>query len=265
MIKNMLVLKPALAACVALGLTASGWANTVSFDFLTPSGDVGSSSYTYGTGPNTLTAVGSELELVVIRNPQHLFGKNSGLNETGLGLLRPIQDNELDLWSLIQLDFSALKSQGFNHFEITLGSLQQGQGYKFLWRDTVGGFGDPAGFAFDTWTAPDNSTLSKTIDVTSSVMAHSVVGVQGWPFSDVNGLFFGTTVIESVTATSPDVPDGGSTFALLGMSLVGVTAAGRKFARPRRAYWLATEPPSLSRLKMSAPAAKRVRERASPG
>ncbi len=95
-------LKPAQAAPI-----------TVVWSFNLPAGDQGTSQ-TYSSTPPlvppeniTASAFGPALH----GNPAHLFGKNAGAGETGLGLTNdPTGDDEITNGSFVQLDLSQLHS-----------------------------------------------------------------------------------------------------------------------------------------------------------
>src|SRR5271167_2711036 len=94
----------AFFAAVALVCTVAAHAGTVTFDLSMPNGPLGSSQM-YTAGPFTITAFGFDGS----GNPTDLYGKNLGMDETGLGLVNdPSGQHEISGMNYIQLDLTSL-------------------------------------------------------------------------------------------------------------------------------------------------------------
>ena len=114
-------------------------ASTIPFAFSAPNGSLGFSQ-TYLDGGMTITArgytgVGSPN---IIGANANLYGKNSGGDETGLGMTGT-SDYEIGGNDFIQLDFTDVKSQMLNPTaQLMIGSVQSGESYRIFGSNTVG-------------------------------------------------------------------------------------------------------------------------------
>ena len=194
---------------VSIGLFASlpAIADTVTFDFLAlhpVTGDMGVSSFGFTSGGRTLTASGY---YTPSNAAQHLYIKNGGTGESGLGLIADSADHEVEAIDFIQLDLSSLIAAGYTNFTITLGSLQSGEGGKITFSGTggtltggIGGTTLTGGALIQTWAFTDTSY--SFVDITGT-------GVSG-----------GDVILASVTATS--VPDESRTAIMLVPALLAL-------------------------------------------
>jgi len=99
-----------------------------------PLGDVGSSSHPY-TGSDTvskITATSWTDDTFATAGP-HLYGKNSGAGETGLGLVNTstTSNNEIEHEEVVRIDLTAIKSS-WNSFSFQMGSTQNDE-YWQVW------------------------------------------------------------------------------------------------------------------------------------
>jgi hypothetical protein len=107
-------------------------ATTISFD--SPTGNLGSSSHTCGTGI-TITATGYDSS----NNLVNLYGKADGGDENGLGLVNDSSgDHEIASGSMIQLNLSNLIADGVTSVTIVMGSTTNGETWEIC-KDTTAG------------------------------------------------------------------------------------------------------------------------------
>lgn len=181
----------AVAAC------AAAQAGTITFNFLeNGTGDLGASA----------TFVQNGISLVATASPrQHLWGKNQGGDENGLGLAAGV-DHEIDGSHFVQLTIPTTPG---THFKtISLGSVQRGELAKIYFSTTLGSLGTQIGTV----------SADGTFDV--SALGHGYIGISGGGTGGANVLL-DSLVVETV-------PDGGTTLALLGTALTGLASVRRK-------------------------------------
>ena len=164
--KQSLLAKTALLACVGAFVASSSWATLVTWE-LNPSNlnqNVGSSSHSYtmsgrvglAGGQATITARGFD-NVAGTDTPHDLFYKSDvvigGGSEHGLGIVGTF-DNELGVNSdgspaqYIQLDLRSILGQGFVNGEIEVGSVQSGESFRIFGSNTQGTLGTQLGSAF---------------------------------------------------------------------------------------------------------------------
>jgi hypothetical protein len=129
--KKLLLTATALSA-----LAGTANADTV-WSFSNPNGDQGVSHPYVGNdlvSVITATAFGPALD----GNPAHLYGKNGGVGETGLGLTNdPTGDNEISSGSFIQFDLTKLNLSSLN-LSFEAGSTTGGESWSVIGTNTAG-------------------------------------------------------------------------------------------------------------------------------
>lgn len=126
----------ALVLGAALCVASPGWATTITYDFGSGSPGAIGTSQTYTAGGITITAYGF--------NPSgadNLYVKQSGGDETGLGLADGTADHEIQVGSFIQLDLTNLAAKGVDSGFLTIGSVQSGEGYSICTSSAIGTLG----------------------------------------------------------------------------------------------------------------------------
>ena len=127
---NMLPLRAAHFALIAATALVVGStpANAVTWNLGTPSGDLGS-THTYTVGGFSITAAGFTNS--TFSTAVHLYGKNNGGDEVGLGLMNdPTGEHEISGTSLIRIDFSSARLAGLKGFTFSMDSSTQSEGWS---------------------------------------------------------------------------------------------------------------------------------------
>jgi hypothetical protein len=153
--KHSLLAKTLLVAGVAAFTSSSAWAAMVTWEF-NPAGlnaNVGSSARTYTVSGFSITARGYDnvangangLDIA-----RELHYKNEppvdGATERGLGLYGTVS-NELNLnpdgtpAQYIQLDLRSILALGFRNGQVSVGSMQNGEGFRLFASDIQGALG----------------------------------------------------------------------------------------------------------------------------
>ena len=193
-----------------MGVALATHAGTLTFTFLEngPNLDLGNTS-TFTEGGTSLMASG----FTAAGSPSDLFSKFTSGNpgETGLGMVVDSgNDHEIDPAHFIQLDMSNLK--GTASSSLWLGSVQSGESGVVYATMTPGSLVGA--------TAIGTLTSDGSLNITSWVNAGDFIDITAGSQN---------VVISSLTATSRDVPDTGSTVLLLGAALSGLGLVRRKY------------------------------------
>jgi hypothetical protein len=126
-----------LAATMLGALVTQASATTVVWSFNTPIGDQGQSHNYLGDDLTTLLnaqAFGPALN----GNAAHLYGKNDGSDENGLGLTNdPSGDHEITVGSFVQFNLDALNLISLN-ISFQAGSTTDKEGWKVYGTNTAG-------------------------------------------------------------------------------------------------------------------------------
>lgn len=191
------------AATLCLALPAS--ANTLAYSFGVPTGALGTSQ-AYTQNGITLTAYGFDNS----SRPIDLYGKNSGGDEIGLGLSR-MPDNEIQTYNFVQLDVTSLHSLNLFDAFLSIGSVQNGEGWKLYGSNTLGTLG--------TLLLSSSQDLGTT-NIMSDVMNYDYLSIQA---SSHDVLLSALTVDYNTTR----VPEPAS-FLLLGSGVLGLAGKLRK-------------------------------------
>ena len=136
-----------------------------------------------------------------------LYAKNSGAGEIGLGTTTDA-DHEITSQAWVQLDVSQLS--GATLATIFLSSVQTGETAKVWFSDVSGTLG----------TLISTLTADGSLDITS-YLSHRYIDVTAGS---------GDVLIAGLSATTRNVPDGGTTVAMLGAALTGLGLIRRKLA-----------------------------------
>jgi len=195
-------------AVVSFGVAAQ--ASTITWNFLENGANVElGDSASFTESGITLTAYGFTTANVAT----HLYAKDSGLGEQGLGIASDGAEHEINNLNYVQLALTTTPAA--NLTSLFFNSVQSGETAAIYYSAVLGSLGVKVGSITSDSTFDITPYLTGYIGVTSE-------GVQG--YNDPNVL------ITSVTGTTIDrVPDGGTTVALLGGALMGLGLLKRKF------------------------------------
>jgi hypothetical protein len=123
---KLLVALSTLAVAAMLGAPLA-YADT--FDFSTPSGQLGTSQVYTGSGGLTITAYG-----FMVGTPNtatDLYGKTGAVGETGLGIYNDqFGDDEISSYDFVSLDLTDLVNNGVFSGDLLVGSVQVGESFE---------------------------------------------------------------------------------------------------------------------------------------
>jgi hypothetical protein len=183
---RMNLIAPTLFVGAALFVLTPAHADQV-WLFNTPSGDQGTSHTYTGSGGTTITATAFAPNIPFLTNgcfsffgcATHLYGKNGGGDENGLGLTNdPTGDHEISVTSpksFIQFDLSNLGSS-MGQLSFQAGSTTSGEGWAIYLTNVSGTL---PGSSFDSCTA-GGARNCEAINFYSGVL-----GVAGMRYLDV--------------------------------------------------------------------------------
>jgi len=183
-----------------LATAAAAWSTTLYYNFESPTWQLSTSQQYFSDGV-LITAYGYDLG-----KPDDLYGKNSGGDEFGLGLMGE-SDHEIQDNSFIQLNMANVWALNPTSVQMSIGSVQNGEGYTIFGSNTLGVLG--TSLETGTLDAPASFTL------VSNAKNYEYIGVEATMCGDV--------LLSTVSANVSGVPEPGS-FALMGVGLIGMAA-----------------------------------------
>ena len=193
-------MKYLIGLCVLTCSIVPGFGTTISF--ATPSGDQG---ITHTYGGISATAYGANSPAGA---PPHLFGKNDGGDENGVGLTTdPSGQHEITIGDFIQLDVSSLIG---TQLTVVMGSTTDGEAWSF--------------FASNSALATSGTAVMSGSDENSFTFTPTL------KYLDVTSTN-GNVLLSSISYTQ-SAPEPVS-FALVGSGLLGVFFIRRRKTGPR--------------------------------
>jgi PEP-CTERM motif len=199
-----------LVGCLVLFLASPAWADT--WDFSTPSGDLGTNTQTYtGTGGYDITAYGFWTN----GDPANLYGKTGpGAAETGLGIADdPLNMHEISSADFVQLDMSDLASNGGFNGNLLVGSVQDGESFQVCVGGTLGSLGSCGPVIAGNGSNNPGEIVTLPVSWTANDHFVSIIGVN--------------TDILVASGFEASVPEP-ATLLLLGTGLVGMATKLRR-------------------------------------
>lgn len=204
-------------AALAIGIalwTAPAWAGTINFT-QGYSGKQGT-QLTYTLDGTTITATGYE-EGFWSNSKTDLYVKKSGGDESGLGINKE-DDHEIDTSHFIQLDLTNLADLGITSGDLTIGSVQKGEGYAIYDSSKIG--------------VPGGLQLTGTLDETPFSISWSAAD----PLIDVtayvpkDGNCDADVLLMGLSTPNDPTPEPAS-LALMGTGLLGLAFGYRRFSK----------------------------------
>jgi hypothetical protein len=204
----------ALLFAVVLFSAAPVWADSVSFTFV----NGGNSNTDLGISPTftntstggvsvSLQALGFQGTPPNSTGTEHLFAKNSGSNETGLGTLDGAFHEVVgNLW--LQLDMQDAVNKGFKSGVITFGSVQAGESWEIWGSNTPGNLG--------------TGLLTGNV----GLVPISIPDLNTYRYIGITAPTGSVLVVNGLTMTTPEP----GTLAMLGMGLLGLCTMRRRLA-----------------------------------
>ena len=168
------------------------------YNFGSPTGTLGTSQ-TYTSSGITITAYGFS----GAGASMDLYGKNAGGDEVGLGLNGTLND-EIGTTNFVQLNLTNLLATNPASITMSIGSVQEGEGWNIYVSNTLGTLG--------TFLQTGTTDFSKTFTLNSLPKGDAFVSVQASS---------GNVLLSTLATTGSSVPEPGSA-AILGAGLLGI-------------------------------------------
>lgn len=204
-------------AALAIGIalwTAPAWAGTINFT-QGYSGQQGT-QITYTLDGATITAYGYQ-EGYSGNSPTDLYVKTSGGDESGLGINYE-NDHEIDTSQFIQLNLSNLANLGITSGDLSIGSVQSGEGYAIYDSNKVGSLG--------------SLQLTGTLDETPFSISWSatdpIIGVTA--YVPKGGNYDADVLLMSLSTHNDPTPEPAS-LALMGTGLLALAYGYRRYSK----------------------------------
>jgi hypothetical protein len=182
-----------------------------------PNADATKSQIKYSSGGLSVTTTG----FFNAGGRENLYVKQGGTDETGLGTVIDSADHEITDMDFVNLDFSDLWNHGISSAQLTIESLQAGEGFKIWQGNTIGAL-SPTFSTGGAGTGTDTITISwgANSDI-FGIQGYTTAGV-GAPDVLVKGISFSTP-----TPPPPPVPEPAS-LLLFGSGLVGLAVRRKR-------------------------------------
>lgn len=204
----------ALVIAMVMWMTAPAWAGTINFTQAT-SGKQGT-QLTYTAGGYSITATGYQ-EGYYGNSATDLYVKKSGGDESGLGINNE-NDHEIDTAQFIQLDLTSLADAGITSGDLTIGSVQSGEGYGIYTSNKPGKLG-----ALELTGTLDDSPFLVSWSATDPIIGVTAyVPKYGNRDADI--------LLVSLSTTNDPTPEPAS-LALMGTGLLGLALAYRRYSK----------------------------------
>ena len=208
-----------MAAIVAgvIMMASTAWAGTLNYNFSAGLSGQQGTSLSYTQGGYTITAYGYQVGQPG-NTPEDLYVKTSGGDESGLGLANEY-DHEIESNQFVQLNLTNLVTAGMTNGDLTIGSVQSGEGYSICTSSALGTLGNCP-------SSGDGQLNDQAFSVSWSA-SDPYLSIRGWVPPDGNSKANVLVMDFSTSAPTSDTPEPAS-LALMGTGLLCVAFAYRR-------------------------------------